>query len=38
MEFSFNKWNVPLIQEPNELMKKLQVLDVLGYATIYVKT
>ncbi len=30
MEFSFNKWNVPLIQEPNELMKKLKELDVKG--------
>lgn len=25
MEFNFREWNVPLIQEPNDLMKILQV-------------
>lgn len=30
MEFSFNKWNVPLIQESNELMERLKELDIKG--------
>lgn len=24
MKFDFNKWSVPLIQEPNDLMQKLK--------------
>lgn len=30
MEFNFREWNVPLIQEPNELMKKLKELNIKG--------
>ncbi len=30
MEYNFNKWNVPIIQEPNELMKKLKEFNLIG--------
>ena len=30
MEFNFREWNVPLIQEPNELMKRLKELGIKG--------
>ncbi len=37
MEFEFNEWNVPLIQEPNILMNKLKNLDVRGRKIVNIK-
>ncbi len=38
MEFSFREWNLPLIQEPNKLMKKLKELNIKGKKiTIYIQ-
>ena len=30
MKFVFNKWEVPIIQEPNQLMKKLKEFNLIG--------
>ena len=37
MEFNFREWNVPLIQEPNELMKKLKELNIKGKKIISIR-
>lgn len=37
MEFDFNKWNVPLIQEPNELMQKLKELNIIGRRIVKIR-
>lgn len=37
MKFDFNKWNVPLIQEPNELMQKLRELNIIGRKIVKIK-
>lgn len=37
MEFNFNKWNVPLIQEPNELLQKLKELNIIGRKIVKIK-
>ena len=37
MKFDFNKWSVPLIQEPNELMQKLKELNIIGRKIVKIK-
>ncbi len=37
MKFDFNKWSVPLIQEPNDLMQKLKELNIIGRKIVKIR-